>query len=68
MSYVSASENDRVYFWAFYRKNDIKTSIFRDLLLEGAILIVGTNSKLATNDFYKDVYDNQMFCVSMKCI
>ena len=36
--------HDRLHFWAFYRKNDIKTSIFRDLLLEGAILIVGTQN------------------------
>ena len=31
--------HDRLHFWAFYRKNDIKTSILRDFLLEGAILI-----------------------------
>ena len=33
---------DMLRFGAFYRKNGIKTSDFRDLLLEGVIFIVGT--------------------------
>ena len=33
---------DMQRFGAFYSKNGIKTSDFRDLLLEGAIFIVGT--------------------------
>ena len=33
---------DMLRFGAFYQKNGIKTSDFRDLLLEGAIFIVGT--------------------------
>ena len=33
-----------VRFGAFYRKNDIENSDFRDLLLEGAIFIVGTQN------------------------
>ena len=36
--------NDMLCFGAFYRKNGIKTSDFRDLLLEGAIFIVGTQN------------------------
>ena len=33
--------HDMLRFGAFYRKNNIKTSDFRDLLVEGAIFIVG---------------------------
>ena len=36
----------------FYRKNGIKTSDFRDLLLEGAIFI-NRNLRLTTNDFIR---------------
>ena len=36
--------NDMLRFGAFYRKNGIKTGDFRDLLLEGAIFIVGTQN------------------------
>ena len=36
--------HDMVRFGAFYRNNGIKTSDFRDLLLEGAIFIVGTQN------------------------
>ena len=32
--------HDMLRFWAFYWKNGIKTSDFRDLLQEGAIFIV----------------------------
>ena len=31
-------------FWGILQKNGIKTSDFRDLLLEGAIFIVGTQN------------------------
>ena len=31
-------------FGSFYRKNGIKASDFRDLLLEGELLIVGTQN------------------------
>ena len=34
--------HDMLRFGAFYRKNGIKTSDFKDLPLEGAIIIVGT--------------------------
>ena len=34
--------HDMLRFGAFYRNNGIKTSDFRDLLLEDAIFIVGT--------------------------
>ena len=36
--------HDMLHFGAFYRKNGIKTSDFRDLLLEGAIFKVGTQT------------------------
>ena len=36
--------HDMLRFGAFYIKNGIKTSDFRDLLLEGAIFIVGTHN------------------------
>ena len=36
--------HDMLRFGAFYRKNGNKTSDFRDLLLEGAIFIVGTQN------------------------
>ena len=39
-------------FGAIIEKMALKTSDFRDLLLDGAIFIVG-NSKLATNDFMR---------------
>ena len=58
---------DMQRFGAFYRKNGIKTSHFRDLLLEGTIFIVETQN-LPQMIFISDVYDYQMFCVSMKCI
>ena len=35
---------DMLRFGAFYRKNGVKTSDFRDLLLEGEIFIVGTQN------------------------
>ena len=38
------SFHDMLRFGAFYWKNGIKTSDFRDLLLEGAIFIVGTQN------------------------
>ena len=38
--------HDMLRFGAIYRKNGIKTSDFRDLLLEGAIFIVGTQNLL----------------------
>ena len=36
--------HDMLRFGAFYWKNGIKTSDFRDLLQEGAIFIVGTQN------------------------
>ena len=36
--------HDILRFGVFYRKNGNRTSDFRDLLLEGAIFIVGTQS------------------------
>ena len=43
---------DMLRFGAFLQKNGIKTSDFRDLLLEGAIFI-NRNLRLTTNDFIR---------------
>ena len=44
--------HDMLRFGAFYRKIGIKTSDFRDLLLEGAIFH-SRNLKLTTNGFIR---------------
>ena len=55
--------HDMLRFGAFYQKIALKLGDFRDLLLEGAIFIVGTQN--LPQLFNKNVYDYQMFCDSM---
>ena len=58
--------HDMLRFGAFYRKMALKQVILG--IASGRCNFHSSNSNLATNDFYKDIYDYQMFCVSVKCL
>ena len=53
-------------FSGYLQKKIVKSSDYRELLLEGAIFIVGNQN--LQQMFHKDVYDYHMFYVSIKCI
>ena len=54
--------HDMIRFCVIYRKMALKTSDFRDLFPEGAIIIVGTRN-LPKNDFIRISMLIKMFCV-----